>query len=274
MTDYRLWKTGVSTKTFTPENFDRYREGNIQYMEVSPDRKYLFEVDYELIKRESERTGVKIWSYHLPFSNNEYNISHPDQAVRDYTIKLHCELIEKAAYIGAKIAVIHPSSEPIVEELRPEYMERSKKALKLLADHAEKHGITIAVENLPRTCLGRDTSDMTELLSADDRLRACFDVNHLLRDSHADMIKGIADKLVTLHISDYDFIDEVHAMPGKGYINWDELVTLLEKANYNGPFMYEVSFADIDKRDIKAPSPELCEFFQNHMNIKSFKGKK
>ena len=44
-----------------------------------------------------------------------------------------------------------------------------------------------------------------------------------------------------MHLSDYDYIDERHWLPGEGKINWKELISGLESVNYNGPLMYEIN---------------------------------
>ena len=45
---------------------------------------------------------------------------------------------------------------------------------------------------------------------------------------------------VSLHISDYDFIDERHDLPGHGINQWGKLLDLLENAGYSGPALYEI----------------------------------
>lgn len=67
-------------------------------------------------------------------------------------------------------------------------MSQAKKSLAFLAEFAGKHGAVIAVEDLPRTCLGRNSSDIKELLSADKRLKVCFDTNHLLGEDNLDFM--------------------------------------------------------------------------------------
>jgi sugar phosphate isomerase/epimerase len=102
-------------------------------------------------------------------------------------------------------------------------------------------GITIAVENLPRTCLGNCSEDILQLLQADPRLKACYDTNHLLTENAIDFIRAVGEKIITVHVSDYDFHNEKHWLPYEGDINWVELVTALEEVGYTGPFMYEVA---------------------------------
>ena len=43
-----------------------------------------------------------------------------------------------------------------------------------------------------------------------------------------------------MHVSDYDFVDERHLLPGEGLNDWPVIVSLLEDAGYDGPFLYEV----------------------------------
>ncbi len=90
------------------------------------------------------------------------------------------------------MAVIHPSSEPIDERERGLYLKNAKASLKVLADRAQELGLILAVENLPRTCLCRDSEETAQILKSDDRLRFCFDVNHLLIDSHARFLERFA----------------------------------------------------------------------------------
>ena len=57
-----------------------------------------------------------------------------------------------------------------------------------------------------------------ELISADDRLRVCFDTNHLLKESIIDFIYNVGDKIITTHVSDYARENERHWLPGEGVI--------------------------------------------------------
>jgi sugar phosphate isomerase/epimerase len=69
----------------------------------------------------------------------------------------------------------------------------------------------------------------------------CLDPNHLLGESHSALINALAGKIVTTHISDYDFLEERHWMPGEGKIDWPRLVAALKEVGYSGPFLYEIS---------------------------------
>ena len=101
--------------------------------------------------------------------------------------------------------VFHPSAGPIFDKDREKRLELLENSMKELQAFTKT---PLAVENMPRTGLGRTVSEMQELISHDDRLRVCFDVNHLLCDDHKTFWNMLKEKIVTLHISDYDFIDE------------------------------------------------------------------
>jgi sugar phosphate isomerase/epimerase len=199
---------------------------------------------------------------HLPWHHQLCNIAHKEKEVRVKSVAFDTEMIKKAADIGIRYAVIHPSGEPITTEDRSEAMKYAKQCLKTLAKVAKSEGMVIAVENLPRTCLGNCSKDMLDLMSADDGLRMCFDVNHLLMESHKELVKHAGDKIVTVHISDYDFINERHWMPGEGGIDWVQLIDLLESISYNGVFMYEIGLKaekTIIRRDLT-----YSDFYNNH----------
>ena len=50
----------------------------------------------------------------------------------------------------------------------------------------------------------------------------------------------LGNRVKTLHISDHDYLDEQHWLPGEGKINWKEVVSALKEIGYEGVFNYEV----------------------------------
>ncbi len=200
----------------------------------------------------------------MPFCPFEkINIATKDKAVRDYTIKLLTEnYIKPGADIGIKTAVIHPSAEPNDDSEREELLKIGADSLAILAESAAKCGMTIAVEDLPRTCLGNCSDDLKKLISLNDKLRVCFDTNHLLIEKNSDFVKAFGDKIVTLHVSDYDFLNERHWLPYEGKVDWIELVSALEDVGYCGPFMYEIGLKTPDS--IIRRNLTFADFVENY----------
>lgn len=230
----------------TRETFQKYREAQIPAMEVSngqmadADR-----IDFPMLRRCADEFGITLWSYHLPFAPFK-SLDPSVPALAEGTVAYFCSLIDKAADAGIRIFVVHPSGEPIAEEDRSMRMSTAKKSLFALAEYAKKKGGVIAVEDLPRTCLGRDSSDILELISAHPDLRVCFDTNHLLKEDIGDFIRAVGDKIVTTHVSDYDFINERHWLPGEGQIDWAMLKNTLKSVGYAGCWLYELGLGGSD----------------------------
>ena len=240
------YEIGLSSCGFalTEENFAKLRESGIGMIEVSMRYDEYPEIDYKALRRLSERYGVCLWSYHLPFMPfDAIDPSSTSSEMRDHTVAYFTELIGRASEIGIDKFVIHPSGEPVHSAERAERLKCSMETLDRLAGIASHDGAILAVEDLPRSCLGNTSDEMLTLLSANDRLRVCCDTNHLLSENLPDFIRRIGDKIITLHVSDYDGIDEKHWLPGEGILNWPEVLAALRDIGYNGPWLYEMGLA-------------------------------
>lgn len=251
-------RCGVSMccKKPTLLDFVNYSKANVDYMEVRADQ-YLTE-NLDTLITYQQQYGVKVNSVHLIFSPT-CDISNPDVEISDASVKLHIDYIKKLNKLS-KIFVLHPSAEPIKDDVRDLYLQTAIKNLKILAGVAEEYGAIIAVENLPRTCLGSRVDEFRILLNSDERLRVCFDVNHLLYDSHHSFIENFGDKIITTHISDYDLIDEKHLLPGEGKIDWKRLYQDFKKANYKGPLTFELEPTSTIR--VKRETPLLLEDYR------------
>lgn len=241
------WKLGASLcfcGRLDREILTEFHDAGIKCVELSFSRDYFYNAldfvnkagEYAALSRE---TGVELWSIHLPFSG-ELDVSNPDDAKRDFTIATNLELIEAAAKAGISVAVVHPSSEPIADCDRESRMERSIAALKLLAEKAVSVGMRLAVEDLPRSCLCHNSAEMRKVIESDPNINIVFDTNHLLIQDNIEFVRDVGERIISLHVSDYDFIDERHLLPFEGKIDWKALIDALDAKGYKGPWMYEV----------------------------------
>ncbi len=244
----KLKKCGVSVNAFftspTEEMFGELKANDIKYIEISFGKyENTLNIDFKEYKRLADKYGIVLWSYHLPFSPfTTLNPAHFDETVRKFTIGYFKELMKEAKRdAGINLFVIHPSGEPIHEGDRKKAMEKAKKSLAELCDFADQNGMVLAVEDLPRTCLGQSSRDMLELLSCHKSLKMCFDLNHISGEDADAIIRRFKDKIVTLHVSDFLGKDECHLMPGEGNIDWAAVINEFNSAGYDGPFLYEIS---------------------------------
>ena len=185
---------------------------------------------------------MNVWSLHLPFGPL-FDVSEPDAAASEAIIARHARLMKLAHNWNIRTVILHPSWEPITDEERPSRIEACRNALAALAEAAHPLGITIAVECLPRTCLGNHAAEMKELIALDERIGICCDVNHLFKEAPERFIGELGQRIVTVHMSDNDGVDECHWVPGKGVINWTAVIQELSASGYAGPFLFEVRHA-------------------------------
>lgn len=243
-----MYKIGISIYPVTADEklFADIADAGIDVVETSvgildADK----DTDYKAYRKYAEKNGVELWSFHLPFAHfHQIEPSVKDATLRNNTVLRLSEYIKKAADMGIKRFVIHPSGEPIEETERGERLKYSCESLSKLARIAQKsiEGGVIAVEDLPRTCLGRDSSDILAILDSDSALRACFDTNHLLKEDNSEFVRKIGNRIITTHVSDYDFADERHWLPGEGKNDWNSILDALEAVGYEGVWLYELGF--------------------------------
>ncbi len=251
------------------DSFRAYAAAGIDCAELSFNYNYYFNVsgfvdrpeDYARIAADE---GVEIWSVHIPFSR-KLDISTEDKELRAITLYTDRAMIRASARAGAKVMVLHPSSEPIDDERRPERLRLSREAIISLNEECTRLGLKLAVEDLPRTCLCNRSEEMVALLQGTGA-GAVFDTNHALQEENADFIDALTAggiRIHTLHISDYfrdaeGRLDERHVLPGEGINDWKAILAALERHGYNGPLMYEVP-ARPKTRDVPYTFSELAD---------------
>ncbi len=264
-----MYKIGLSTrnKFFSSELFTKYRDGGMEYMEIALTSEQYEALDFDEVASLSKDNDVKIWTIHLPYSLFvRVDLSRPELAAG--TVEFYGDIIRKGSAIGVERYVVHPSGEPVETDAaqRALRMDCAKKHLAALADIAECYGATIAVEDLPRSCLGRTIAEMDEILSAHTSLRICLDTNHLLTEKVPDFIRHFGDRIVTTHISDCDFVNERHWLPGEGDNDWQDIFSAFREVNYSGIWLYEVGFACPDTI-VRERELECADFINNAKEI-------
>ena len=188
-----------------------------------------------------QEAGLLLWTVHIPYGP-QWDPSVADQAERMENCGRIRAVLEESARWGAKGAVLHGSYEPVPLDAaqREIRLECARESTAFLAEKAERMGLFLAIEDLPRSCLGNCSGELREILGSSGA-SVCFDVNHLLMESHADFLSSLGSQVQTLHLSDYDFQDECHWLPGDGKINWVSLMDDLESTGYDGPLLFEIS---------------------------------
>lgn len=234
---------------YTPESLAEVKDAGIKYIEVSINGFWRKKPAEEVYIRANNalnlinEAGLKVWSVHLPFSS-KMDISVTDTKKREANLSFFEEMIRLAGIFSPKYLVLHPGSDTVTDETtRSERLKCSRNSICRLALAAKEIGAVLCIENLPRTCPGRTAEEMDYLTAGIPNVGICFDTNHLLLGSHKDFIDKVGDRIMTLHISDYDGVDEKHWLPyhENSIIDWNALYKDLKRAGYRGVFMFEVT---------------------------------
>lgn len=248
---------GVSTSLFRgileancePEGIRALQGTGISHIEYfcdDHDRNHANPEHIAAVKQAAADRGITIWSCHAPFGTTD--ISDPDDDVRSASVDNVIEAIDAAVELAAGIVVLHGSREPIAVEDRPDRLERCIGSLNELCKAASERGVVLALELLPRTCLGNRSAEMQMILErTEGDLRVCYDVNHItLYEGARASLNALGDRILTLHISDHDGIDERHWVPGKGIVDWPGFVAGLDDIGYSGCLMHEARDIELD----------------------------
>jgi len=245
------WKLGTYWYHKDPVSLAELKDAGIACIELNldymdPDQVKTLHSFYDGQVQQAKQLGIELWSVHIPFGG-KWNIAQLDDAAYEAAIEANSFVIEWASQWGARVVVIHPSAEPIRTEEREAMFECSVAAIRRLSEHAAALGLKLAVEDLPRTCLGNTTAETAALIAEAPHAVVCCDTNHLLTEKPEDFIRTIGGRIATLHVSDYDGIDEKHWLPGQGIVNWPEVIQALIETGYDGPFMMEANFNTADE---------------------------
>ena len=246
----------ITVENFTVKGLKEIKDAGIDLIEISGGgldrliRELNFIENPYYTKALCDEAGVEIFSLHLPFGKRFDLINDVPEEIA-YILKTLELLIRSAAKIGIKMCVLHPSTDGIADEERPEKRKLSLDGIVKLQAVAQEVGIVLAVENLPRTCLCYCSDEMIDMLSGTG-VKIIFDMNHAPVETDVEFIDKLSAagfEIYSIHISDYYGAEEKHNMPGDGTNKWRDIFDALERAGYKGPLMYEVSC--YDRRDGK-----------------------
>ena len=205
-------------------------------------------------------SGIRAATVHAPFGGS-IDVSSLDDGIRQRGTMVWRDSLELASDFEAGMVVLHASAEPVGDDERAQRMDRVRETLASVADRCRELRLRATVELLPRSCLGNTTDELIEIIAdLDPRIfGVCLDVNHLMDRPHtlADVVHKLGDRLFTLHLSDYDGVDEKHWMPGDGVLDWSSLMAALDEIDYDGPFNYEAKISG------DTPGERLAELQRN-----------
>jgi len=253
---------GVSLRAIstplTAEAIELLRHCSIRTLELCPELFAATDGDAlkQKLKAVLEQGGPRAVSWHVPYGI-DYDLSSPDEKVRVAAVQRIRVQAQEASAFGCRILVVHPGREPFPQTERALRLQIIRRSLAELRDDLHAHKQQLALEMLPRDCMGYNIDELfTMLEGADDTFGICLDVNHYMGQFSRlpDDVRRCGKKLLTLHLSDYDGIDERHWLPeaGRGVVKWEQFMAALIAISYQGPFNLECRMTE------KTPAERLA----------------
>lgn len=264
------FRPGVSVKTIAnpldDESLDALEKSSFATLETNmlnfetPDfNRGLFDKFLAMKKR----AGISTPTFHAPYGTI-WDLSSSDEATRLRAVELLIGLFKYAAELETKLIVEHPSWEPVGDDEREFRIAQLRKSLAELEEPLRQAGFRMALELLPRSCLGNTAEELLRILDGfGDTFGVCLDVNHLMSRiaELPDAVRLFGKRLYSLHISDYYGDDECHFMPGTCSIDWPPFINALVEVGYSGVFNYEMRLKGTSAERVAATLENFEKFF-------------
>lgn len=184
---------------------------------------------------------LDVWSVHAPYGLH-MDPCLPGDEIRQAAVDMYAFTLDMINRIGAKVMVIHPGKFNDPPD-RKTHLERSARNLTEVADMAADAGVIMAVEIVPRKQIGNSIEELVWIVDQIDRPNVgfCLDTNHLFPASALPgAIKTLGDRLITVHASDHNDVEECHMLPFDGVVDWPSVIDALKEIGYSGPLIQEV----------------------------------
>lgn len=263
--------TAVWGRWVTAEQLQQAKKDGVNSIEVALNQCYRNIPNEEKIPRMQamkaaiDSARIQVWSVHLPFSR-QLDISVLDDSLRAKNVNIIARMIRISGDLYApQRMVLHPSSEPIEDKERERRIYNAVASIRTLKAVADETGAVLCIENLPRTCLGNTPEELVRIVDSIPGVGICFDTNHYVHGTTSHFIDVAGERIKTVHMSDFDFVNECHWLPYEGEIDWGAFMRdMREKAGYEGVMMHEVRH--IRRDGSPTTTADLREAFEKMYN--------
>lgn len=207
--------------------------------------------------------GITPTSMHAPYRGG-CDFGSFDEAARRVAFRHHVRQLGFCAQLGVAYYVVHPGGllyakwdEQRKVGIWPHDHEFAEKLWKLnarflaeLADSAEDSGIKVCLENGwfndPNFMTLQDFLLILREVNRDN-VGACIDTGHAnvgMAVKPSDVIRNVGSMVWTLHLHDNDGTGDQHLPPGKGNIDWRDVIEALREISYTGTLNLETDPKD------------------------------
>jgi sugar phosphate isomerase/epimerase len=196
---------------------------------------------YKGLREMADEIGLPFLQMHAPFSSSGTALKTealPQAIARS---------VRACGILGAKNLVVHAQSDPMLTG--QEALDDVVNYYRPLIPLAQKHDVTICVENMPNQILTtaqelRYVIARLNELAGEKRFGACLDIGHAAIAGRSGvnpitMVHGLGEDLTCLHVHDNNLQGDQHVLPFLGKVQVPGVCRALKEIGYGGVFTYE-----------------------------------
>ncbi|MDR2719646.1 MAG: sugar phosphate isomerase/epimerase [Nitrososphaerota archaeon] len=239
-------KVGVSMLYSLGEPFNRMvnRLGNegTQCVEILDDGAHELNKSRASLLREVAKSYDLEYTVHAPFA--DINIASPSRTILAAALKRLTKSLYYTRALDAKLCVLHPGAKTGISQFYSgvEWKQNVQSIQELYAE-AEQLGVNIAIENLPAKYwfIMNSPEDFHKFYKETSLpIGIVLDIGHAhLENQIQPFFNQLADKIVHIHVSDNNGVNDDHLGVGYGTIDYDWFADTLKKIGYNQRIVVE-----------------------------------
>lgn len=239
-------KVGVSTLYCLGKPFDRMikRLGtvNTRYVEVLDEGRHELDKQRACVLKEAAKSYCLEYSLHAPFA--DINIASPSKHMLIASMKRLKQSMAYANKLDAKLWVFHPGTQTGISQFYPGAdWKQNNQSIQELYETAEEYGLNIAVENLPAKYwffMNKPEEFVKFYRETNLPIGIAMDLGHANLEAQIEPFFNIlADKIIHIHASDNNGLDDQHLGIGQGKIDWNWFSQTIRKLGYDKTVIIE-----------------------------------
>jgi sugar phosphate isomerase/epimerase len=239
-------KIGVSMLYSLGEPFNRMVKKlstmGTRYIEVLDDGTHELDKKRVSLLKEAAKSYDLEYTVHAPFA--DINIASPSRTILDASMKRLTQSLDYARALDAKLWVFHPGARTGITQFYPgSEWKQNTESIKELYAEAEQIGVNIALENLPAKYwfLMKSPEDFNRFYKETGLpIGIVMDIGHAnLEGQIQPFFNQLADKIIHIHASDNNGVDDDHLGVGYGKIDYGWFAETLKKLGYDQKVIVE-----------------------------------
>lgn len=223
------------------ESIDFLKKQGVKAVEAGPSFLFGYEENNicEIVEN-FRAAGIQFYSSHAHFGGI-YDLSQINTEKRTQAVAIFKEFLKRAAIADIKCVITHPGN--VLNNDEEERLDKLRLSIDTLLPIAKKHGVKMALENMPPGHVGDLSSTIMKIVNEFDSpfFGACLDTGHanIGKENALTAFENMREKIIAFHFHDNDGMRDIHLPPPHGTIDWISLAREITKYNYDFPALIE-----------------------------------